>query len=158
MWNEYFVWNSFFFRVFRRMDDDHNRTLNQEEFFKGIKESGLKLSDEEAKEVFRRFDKDNSGGINFDEFLRGIRVIGFWGSLGICSGSFKSLKVSFYQIYTPDFSLIYAQFLNSWSNYSCPLHRKTYFSAKQNLLRVIHFSQNCCPQRITNPRKNKRSS
>ncbi|CAG0887514.1 unnamed protein product [Cyprideis torosa] len=62
-----------FGRVFRRMDDDTNKTLNEEEFAKGIKESGVDLTNEEQKEIFSRFDKDGSGGINFDEFLVGIR-------------------------------------------------------------------------------------
>lgn len=39
-------------RAFRRMDDDGNKALNQEEFIKGLRDSGLPVSDEEGKEVF----------------------------------------------------------------------------------------------------------
>ena len=63
--------------------------------------------------------------------------ITLWRSLGVCSRSFKSIcshstvKVSSSNL---RLKLIFAHFLNSWSNYACLLHRKTYFSAKQNCL------------------------
>ena len=63
-----------FHRVFRRMDDDKNRSLNMEEFGEGMRDSGLKLSADELAQLFKAFDKDNSGSINFDEFLENIRV------------------------------------------------------------------------------------
>lgn len=56
------------------MDDDGNKALSYEEFAEGILESGLKLSDEQAKILFSRFDKDNSGSIDMTEFLIAIRV------------------------------------------------------------------------------------
>lgn len=56
------------------MDDDGNKLISEEEFVKGLKDQGLSLTDEEAKEVFRKFDKDGSGGINVDEFLIALRV------------------------------------------------------------------------------------
>nr|CAJ2313426.1 calcyphosin-like protein isoform X2 [Metisa plana] len=60
-------------RTFRRMDDDGSKQLNKEEFFKGIKETGLELSDEEAEKLFNRFDTDKSGSVSIDEFLKQIQ-------------------------------------------------------------------------------------
>lgn len=56
------------------MDDDGNRTLNYEEFRKGIQESGTEFSEEECKDLFTRFDTDNSGSLDVEEFLMAIRV------------------------------------------------------------------------------------
>ena len=56
------------------MDDDGSRTLNQEEFSKGIRETGLELVEEEEKLLFEKFDVDGSGTINIDEFLIAVRV------------------------------------------------------------------------------------
>lgn len=61
-------------RLFRRLDDDGNKQLNQEEFVVGLRESGFEVSDEEAKILFEKFDTDHSGGINMEEFLVAIRV------------------------------------------------------------------------------------
>lgn len=56
------------------MDDDGSKSLNKEEFSKGIRETGLSLSDEETDKLFNAFDKDGGGSINYDEFLVAIRV------------------------------------------------------------------------------------
>lgn len=60
-------------RMFRRMDDDGNKQLNAGEFVVGLKEAGLDITDNEAKDMFSKFDMDGSGGINMDEFLLAIR-------------------------------------------------------------------------------------
>lgn len=60
--------------MFRRMDDDHSHSLNFEEFFKGVKDTGLKVNKEEAEEMFKKFDMDGGGTVNIDEFLIAVRV------------------------------------------------------------------------------------
>lgn len=56
------------------MDDDGSHSLNLEEFSKGIRETGLKLSEEDTEKLFNAFDKDGEGTVNYDEFLVNIRV------------------------------------------------------------------------------------
>ncbi|KAK3868207.1 hypothetical protein Pcinc_026374 [Petrolisthes cinctipes] len=60
-------------KVFRRMDDDGSHSLNMEEFSKGIRETGLKLNEEETEQLFKAFDKDDEGSVNYEEFLLAIR-------------------------------------------------------------------------------------
>lgn len=45
-------------RAFRRMDDDGNKTLSLDEFTKGIGDSGLDVSDDEAEQIFKQYDKN----------------------------------------------------------------------------------------------------
>lgn len=65
-----------FFRVFRIMDDDNNRTLDFKEFMKGLNDYAVVMEREEVEELFRRFDKDGNGTIDFNEFLLTLRVSG----------------------------------------------------------------------------------
>lgn len=72
----YFVCVYIFFRVFRIMDDNNNRTLDFKEFVKGLNDYAVIMEKEEAEELFRRFDKDGNGTIDFNEFLLTLRVSG----------------------------------------------------------------------------------
>jgi len=65
---------TFFFRVFRRMDEDGNKKLNLEEFKTGLEEIELELSEDEINEIFKKFDTDEDENISVDEFIVGIRV------------------------------------------------------------------------------------
>ncbi|KAL7639452.1 UNVERIFIED_CONTAM: hypothetical protein RMT77_009953 [Armadillidium vulgare] len=62
-----------FGKIFRRMDDDGTGTLSEEEFLKGINETGLDATPEEAAEIFKAFDADGKGSIDYNEFIRAIR-------------------------------------------------------------------------------------
>lgn len=62
------------FRTFRIMDDDGNRSLDKQEFMKGLREYGVNMEKEEMIGVFDIFDNDKSGTVDFDEFLRALRV------------------------------------------------------------------------------------
>ena len=60
-------------RAFRKMDNDGRNQLNKEEFFYGLKETGLDISNEEAEVLFEIFDTDKSGFISLDAFITRIR-------------------------------------------------------------------------------------
>jgi Ca2+-binding EF-hand superfamily protein len=60
-------------RTFKIMDDDGNRSIDMNEFKKGVHDYGLVLEASEVQEMFRSFDKDGSGMIDFDEFLQALR-------------------------------------------------------------------------------------
>ncbi|XP_055624448.1 calcyphosin-like protein isoform X2 [Toxorhynchites rutilus septentrionalis] len=60
-------------RCFRRMDDDGSKALCLEEFVKGLHDTGLDITQEEATEMLHKFDTDGSGSINMTEFLIAIR-------------------------------------------------------------------------------------
>lgn len=61
-------------RAFRRIDDDSSNDLSLEEFVKGLKDTGMDISEEESEEVFKEVDVDGSGSLNMTEFLVALRV------------------------------------------------------------------------------------
>ncbi|NXI84796.1 CAPSL protein, partial [Rhipidura dahli] len=60
-------------RVFKIIDANKSRTLDFNEFLKGLHDYSVMINKEEAQELFRKFDKDGSGTIDFDEFLVTLR-------------------------------------------------------------------------------------
>ncbi|KHN86713.1 Calcyphosin-like protein [Toxocara canis] len=60
-------------RAFLIMDDSGNKKLDLAEFTKGLRDFGLKISDEDAKAVFNKLDKDSTGSLDFDEFIAALR-------------------------------------------------------------------------------------
>ena len=63
-----------FFRTFKIMDDDNNRSLDLKEFTKGLNDYGILMEKHEAVDIFQRFDRNGNGTIDFDEFLITLRV------------------------------------------------------------------------------------
>ena len=61
-------------RTFRQLDSfDGNRKVDAQEFYIGLCECGVEITQAEAQSLLTFFDKDGDGHVNFDEFLVGIR-------------------------------------------------------------------------------------
>jgi len=61
-------------RAFRIVDDDNSKSLEYNEFKKGMENYGVYLdSEQEYRNVFEKFDADGSGSVDFEEFLRNLR-------------------------------------------------------------------------------------
>ncbi|KAM4753964.1 calcyphosin-like protein [Cyanocitta cristata] len=60
-------------KAFKIFDDNNSRTLDFNEFLRGLHDYAVMISKEEAQELFQKFDKDGSGTIDFDEFLNTLR-------------------------------------------------------------------------------------
>ncbi|XP_066038440.1 calcyphosin-like protein [Chamaea fasciata] len=60
-------------RVFQVIDGNNSRTLDFNEFLRGLRHYAVTINKEEAQELFQTFDKDGSGKIDFDEFLVTLR-------------------------------------------------------------------------------------
>lgn len=56
------------------MDDDGSKSLDMQEFLKGLDTYGVTLSRDEAQQIFILLDRDGSGTIDFNEFLENLRV------------------------------------------------------------------------------------
>jgi Ca2+-binding EF-hand superfamily protein len=60
-------------RLFKIIDDDNSKELNQAEFTKVLKDLRLDFGPQEVKRLFELFDTNRNGLISYDEFLRGVR-------------------------------------------------------------------------------------
>lgn len=60
-------------QMFKILDKNGNHQLDMEEFYWGLKDFGLSLTEAEAQSVLSAFDKDGNGTVDFNEFLRAIR-------------------------------------------------------------------------------------
>lgn len=60
-------------RVFKQLDNNGNGQIEQSEFYWGLRDIGISLTEEEASSVLRHFDRDGNGLVSFDEFLRTLR-------------------------------------------------------------------------------------
>jgi len=60
-------------RMFKILDNNGNRQIDMNEFYWGIKDFGISLTQDEAQKVLSSFDRDRNGTVNFDEFLRALR-------------------------------------------------------------------------------------
>ncbi|XP_016142410.1 calcyphosin-like protein isoform X3 [Sinocyclocheilus grahami] len=59
--------------TFRMMDDDGSKSLDFQEFEKGLENYGVSVGKDTAQQIFAMMDKDGSGTINFDDFLDKLR-------------------------------------------------------------------------------------
>ena len=59
--------------LFKKMDKNGNKQIDINEFYWGLKEFGVSLTEEEAGGVLRLFDRDRNGTISFEEFLRALK-------------------------------------------------------------------------------------
>ena len=61
-------------RTFRALDSfDGNRKVDAQEFYIGLCENGVEITQDEATQLLGFFDKDGDAHVNFDEFLVGVR-------------------------------------------------------------------------------------
>ena len=60
-------------RQFRIIDDDNSKTLDLQEFKKGLRDFRVQLSEQDAELLFRHIDRNNSGSIDINEFLREVK-------------------------------------------------------------------------------------
>ena len=60
-------------RIFKILDDNNNGTLEIQEFWKGLCDFKLNVSEEECRRLFDLFDENDDGVVDFDELIRAIK-------------------------------------------------------------------------------------
>jgi calcyphosin len=61
-------------RLWKIIDDDNSKTLNLQEFQKGIMQYDLNFTKEEINQLFKEFDTNGNGLLDYNEFLDDLRV------------------------------------------------------------------------------------
>lgn len=56
-------------RIFKAMDTDGSGALDIQEFWKGLCDYRLPVSQEECRQIFEKFDLDDDGELSYDELL-----------------------------------------------------------------------------------------
>jgi len=59
-------------RQFKIIDDDNSKSLDLQEFTKGIRDFRVEISQGDIQALFNLVDRDRSGQIDYDEFLRAV--------------------------------------------------------------------------------------
>lgn len=54
------------------MDDNHNGTLEIQEFWKAVCDFRIQISPEEARNLFDLFDINGDGTVDYDELMRSV--------------------------------------------------------------------------------------
>lgn len=62
------------FRTFKIYDDNENHSLDFNEFYKGMRDYGIRINEKDARAAFDAVDRDKTGSLDFDEFLETLRV------------------------------------------------------------------------------------
>ena len=59
--------------MFKALDNNGNKQIDMGEFYWGLKDFGISLTEEDAQRVLSAFDSDKNGSVSFDQFLRALR-------------------------------------------------------------------------------------
>ena len=79
--------------IFRAMDVDFSKRLCFEEFRRGVKMFGIRVTDEDLKLLFHAFDKDKNNHIDFSELVSKLRPTMPKVRIDVINEAFNSLDV-----------------------------------------------------------------
>lgn len=61
-------------RMLRKIDHGGREELTEDTFIRALREKGLELTDEDARQLFWSLDTDNHGSIKMTDFMEHVRV------------------------------------------------------------------------------------